>query len=440
LGSTLLLAGLASACYRPAAIDEEAVLREVRAAQLSGADTGAPGAAAQAGTGLLAEDDFIRFGFANSRDLAEARAEVKVARADVDRATRWENPELRASFRDVDDDLVDRDRASVGLRWNVPRFFEQGARAASARAAIPAAEAAEADLRANLRRDIRKAFQAAVHAHRLVGLSEELVAFRREALDRAVAGATSGHTDRTDVTTAEFGLAEALAALRSASSDLDRRLGDLARLAGLASLDAARVAWPRGEPVCEAPPAGTSGLEKHAIAGSPRLAVARAGFRRWDATLAAERLRRLPWLRFVEVSYLASPRPYRDGVQFGFGIEVPLLDWNTGEIAAAEARRDLEKERFRGAMATTLRRLDDALAAWQRAWADLEKFRADIGPLAERMGQDARASVATGQRSAEDLRKVDERTLKVRRLLLEAARDCRDAMIDFERAAGSVER
>jgi len=433
--SRIALLMLACGCYRATPLDEAAILRSVRASVSTRAE---PSPAA--GTTGLTEDTLVREALSRSPDIAEARADVRLARAEVERATAWENPELRASFRDVDDDLVDRDRVNVGLRWNVPRFLETGSRVAAARAGIPAAEARVRDLSADVRRDVREAFNQADFARRLALLGEDLVRIRQEALVRTRESSRLGYADRLDVSVAEFAVADAVAAVRSARSELDRRLKDVSRLASLPALDEASIAWPAGEPVCLAPPSDSAGLEDNVLKQSPDVVEARAAYLQWDATVSAERLRRLPWLRWVEIEWLHTPRPNRDGVQFGLSIEIPMLDFNRGDLEEAEARRDLQTERFRAAAAGALRRLHGSLASWRSAYENVRQLRVDASTLADRLGADARSAMAAAHRQPRDSDDADAKALKVRKLYLEAVRDCRDAMIDFERAAGFVER
>jgi outer membrane protein TolC len=430
----VLGAALAS-CYRAAPIDEAAVLREIRAE--SGLPAG-DGDAAPGAPVLLTEEAAVAAALANAPRVVSARGEVAVARAGVREARRIENPLLRAGYEPsgLADGALDREEVTVGVRWEPPNPWIVWNAVGEAEARIPLAEAGVEVEQSRAARDVRVAFQRAAHARASAAIVAERVALAERLAGLLRSGADRGAADPLDLAEAESDLAEARgAAVRAAAREQEA----LAAVASLTGIEGPVAIAAMEASSCRPVPAD-SGTAEAAVARHPRVREARAAHTRAEAALRLEHARQIPWLRFVEIGwehrYSAPPSPSRDGVQFSAALELPVLDWNLGAIARARAQRDREAARFRAVLREVVASSGSAAARWRAAGPTVERLAAEAVAPAERAVETARQAARSGRVGEAAVIRAQEKALKVRAVVLDAALECREAEIEARRAAG----
>jgi outer membrane protein TolC len=417
-------------------LDEAALLRQVRD---PAAATSAGRAPAPAPTGPLTEADAIALAMTANPGLRAQRAGVAVAVADVLKARRLENPEIRIANGWQEDGGFGEDRFTMDLRWSPEPLPRHLAGIDAAKAAVSAREAEVADRTWDIRRQTRLAWTRAVFAGLRTAVED-----RRAALRGAVLG-------RLDATPGVDPLARLRARVAtSAAQDQARRrrdeegaaLQDLAKILGRASREGLAVAVGAEPPACEAPPPDPTPLVDAAGGRHPRVRTARAAYAIAEAELKVEYARRLPWARWVQVGWGYQPHvdktvtTYRNQVRLGVSLDLPILDWNQGGVASGQARRGREAERFRGTLVEVVGDADDALRRWTAAHEALGRMQRETAPLADQAVAATAEAVRTGRLAELDLLKARLEALDVRESLLDAMRSCREAAIDAQSGIG----
>jgi outer membrane protein, heavy metal efflux system len=299
-------------------------------------------------------------------DTAAARAGLMTARA-------FQNPTVTASYSKD----VPQYHASIDLPLDLPWLRSARIRAASE--ARVSAQSRFAFERASARFDAEVAYTKALGAAAQARLS------RRNALDAdslrrmAVLRRDAGDASELDVQLATVNAGQIANDAAGDSVDAIAALLDVQRVMGLASdLPAIALA-----DTLELPGVGAVGAAGLTL----QVAAAEASARSADAAVALARrsVFASPSLMLGFDSH--DPSGAEPGLlpTFGLGLTIPLLSWNRGEIAAAEAGRD----RARAELGVARRESDAAVA----------QARRDVAVAAQKVARD-RGLVASADRVA----------------------------------------
>jgi cobalt-zinc-cadmium efflux system outer membrane protein len=430
----IVLSILLCSCYRAAPVDTAALVREL-------SSPSPPPTVAESAPCPLTEAEAVRIALERNPELRAGRLEARAAKADALQATAWSNPEFRYTTqqRDSDPDLDSQSRFS--LRWEPPHPFVQSARNEAAEAEAAESGSIASGLEAAVRRDVRLAYTKALHDGHEARLGRQVAALRRGLADGMKAAADRGQIDPLEAARAQLRAFEAEEKARTAQDDEREALRWLANLLGRPG--PVTLGPAAGLPTCPAPgpmPATDPAWEQH-----PALAKARHAHARAEAELRSEHARRIPWIRYVEAGYERDPRPEslsgipqpaRSGMVLGFGIDLPLFDFNRGGVAAAEARRARRAEQMKAAYASLVGTLRDSHARWMDRHERWERLVREARPLAETAVAKAREAAASGARPETDRVAAEERALELEKLILDAAAECAKAAIEAEWAGG----
>lgn len=420
-------------CYRPAPLDSEALIREIldRGTQPG---VSPDGRAAPGPTFLVTEEDAAVLASSGSGAVRVEQARAMVVRADVNRAKRIDNPELRVSNGWEEDESFGQDVVQVSLRWSPTSLFRHMAEVDLARALVPVADAETAVVAWQARRDARRAWnEAALEAARVV-LEQQRTAIRQEDRDRLAAAPGA---DPVIVARAAMALAEAEDEVRDRRRRELEALGELARILGLGDASSLRVPVTDGNISCPAPLIPDRSLVAGAARKHPNVRVRLAEYEAAEAGLKLEYSRRIPWFRFVQIGWGFEGRNDRHRLRLGLGVDLPILDWNQGGIEAGKARRDREAAQVRDEMFRVTASLDDALRRWADARARMDRLEEVLLPAAQDAVRITGEAVESGRLSSLDLSRVRLDALELRERHVQAALECRLAAVDAEYAAGA---
>lgn len=428
----LILAG----CYRAAPLDEAALLREIRDRPVDlPAGPSAPGTP----IGALSEDDAVAMALKYNPDLRVQRAQVDVARAEVREARRLDNPEVRVANGWEEDPSFGEDRFTLDLRWSPEPLPSHLATIAAAEAVVPAVQA-EAALEAwEVRQAVRLAWTRAAFESLLAVVEEERAGLLRSLRERFAASPGADPVQHLD---AQVEASRAEDRVRRQRDEAAGAIRDLARLLGLGSSEGLVVAIPTDPAGCPAPASGGTDLVAAAAQHHPRIRLARAAYAAAEAQLKVEVARQIPWVRWIQVGWGYQPDTKngvpdnRNQLRLGMSLDLPILDWNQGGIAAGKARRTRQAERFRDALTTVVGDVNEALRRQSAARDRLDRLVREAMPLADRSTALTTEAVRAGRLTEVDLLKVRLDALDVREALLEAARDCREAAVEVEASRG----
>mgnify|MGYP000853124276 FL=1 len=127
----------------------------------------------------------------------------------------------------------------------------------------------------------------------------------------------------------------------------------------------------------------------------------------------------------------------RNRLRIGAALDLPILDWNQGGVAAGEARRNRRALQFREALTDVVGGVDSSMRRWTAAAERLDRLRAGAPATAQRTVTLTREAVQAGRLSSLDLARSRLDALDLREALVEAALSCREAAIEAEAALGT---
>jgi outer membrane protein TolC len=423
------------ACYERRAVDARAVLARLRQGHPDARAGAGPSAAEGTAAGTLGESRAVALALVHNPELRAFRLERGVAEGQVVAAGALANPELRLELTHLQNgpDLG----WGVGLAWEPPQPTVLSARKAAARAHRDEVDDAIAAREWELASDVRDAYAVLLAADEAAQLTAEATGVR-DKLRAAVEGRVGhGAATRFDADLAAIAVADAERASAEAAIAQREARRSLARLVGLQPDAPVAVAPPAGD-VGDAPAPACAGLDDRAIASRRSVAGALAHHAAVDETVRLEHARRWPWFKFIALPRVRRNEFFGNETDYVLGIELtlPLLNWNTGAIAAAEAARD-RAEADVVATVDRVRRDVAAACAEVAAQRDLLRLqREQLLPLLQEhdrlMNQALRAhEVELTAIIVSEGRVLDTRIALVRRKLA-----LRRAQIALERAVG----
>ncbi len=352
--------------------------------------------------------------------VAEARAALAVAQAQVAAGTPLANPELDLSIFAGRADGVD---AAVG--WAVSLAGARGLlrdrNALEAEVAALDAAAAEREEYLAMRREYAAVAVATARAR----ASESLLQSARalvELSDRLVAGASATALDaqeaRIEALRAEAAHLAALGQAEEARARLGARLG----------LDAALV------PACALPAIPAEAAEVRLIESHTGLAALRARYELAEQELRLEIARQYPALR-LGPAYEREDGSSRYGL--ALGIELPVFDRNQVAIAAARARRESVRTGYEAEVERRLAAIDAARRRIASRAARERLLSGSIVPAAGEALAQARRSLEAGSIDAMRLLLLVRASREIELESSEAAAELVEAWFDLAEACGA---
>ncbi len=329
----------------------------------------------------LTEDEAVRLAVERSRQLRSLETDVTVA-VHRERSAGWvDNPELRIDDIGVsrpNDAFRLREEVEVGLRWRLPKLGELAEQEQRAVVRMWEARVRAVKARRRLAARVRRAYTEVVHQEALAALAERRV---RIEMDRvALVERMKDLGQRSIVYSTKSRMW--VAAAKTDQQRIARRLGAARRrLARLTGADP-RVGVVAGDLPPLMVPAEDLVVRARAAGPEQRLMGERAELasRRYDR----ERLQLVPWPSFVQLSaHMEADRADRGELMVG--VDLPLFDWNGGDIDATRLAHD-RRSALAEALGERLRDdIADALAAYQEAREDWRLTRADSEALVGRV-------------------------------------------------------
>jgi multidrug efflux system outer membrane protein len=425
LNVLLLAALLLPACFR--ASPQSAA----RALRLLESQPRAAGAARS-----LDREQAVRLAVAQSPELLAARTAEAEAAGEA-RDTTLENPTLRLRDVELDKAADGTPELQLGLRVPIPQPLLLSAEAQRGRLRAEEAQAERSDLERRTRAEVKKLFArlALVEqaARRLKEILPLLARYRTLAAERVREGAST----ELDATLPLLRLAEAedqRAALALERVRIERRLRTLTGVSGRTGF-AVAASDLETAPVRQLEAAA---LVRHALARRQdlRRAAARVGVAEADTYLL--RVRRWPWLRYLEVSYHVTPVLDPRRFELALAVELPIFNWRRGELSAREARLEGRRLEERARVLEAARDVSDACERVRLSAARLAELGRSLLPALEAGARAASKAVEDGALDPVRASVALFRKLRAERRYLEAQLAAREAGIDLEAAVGGA--
>ena len=336
----------------------------------------------------LGEGEAVARALQSSRQVEALDHDVAVSEGRRASAGSLRNPQLRVQdlsteyWRDRFDELT------LGLRWKPPKLGELREAEEEAELKVTEARVEAAKGRLEVAARVRHSYAELVYLEHLVRIRAERLDLEARRLDLVLRMKDLGQRSVVYYTKARMRLGQSRSELSRLEQRRNETRRDLARRVGL-PLDAAPIV--SAQPLPEALPA-VDQLLAAAAAHRPEEALVRQRRVLALAQYDSERFKRVPWFSFVQANYHVEANGW-DWGELALGLELPIFDWNSGAIRAAEldvARR----ETLSAALAERLENeLRDRHAAWRDALLDWQLSTAD----AETLVTNARAIIDQAQ-------------------------------------------
>ena len=339
-----------------------------------------------------------------------------------------------------------------GFSLGIP-LFERGrmGELKATRAEASAAGAAVQVERGRVRGEVKRRYQDAVRAERLIELEEQLLASARERLDATQRLFRIAAQGMVEVLGAEVEVARAEQAVDQARGEA--RKARLALGEAMGTLEAADARLSTG-PAEVFDPASlrADSLVERALGAHPRVAQASSAVAAAGHRVGAARGQRWPRLE-ASVGYSRSSRrrdydafsdfanpfnPFDRALSFGFDVSLPVFDQyrTSAQVAQADAARTRARETLRSTRLAVEREVRSALIDLENAFrsSQLSERAAKLSRDRQEM---AREQYRLGAIGFTELQQVVDRTAQAERDALRARFEFANALATLEERVGA---
>ena len=293
--------------------------------------------------GLTPEDAVLIAEYLNP-SIRAFRAARGVAEGELVTARLIANPQLQFSLLHIQDFTHSLPTAGIGggIGWLPPRPGERDARIRRAQARLDQVRAEISAEEWNLAAEVRKAYFTALALERRKVLAEAALKLQERVFQFYQDKYNLGDAPRLDLNLANLSYGDAVREQRVVINEAGRALQELNRLLGL----------PPGYPTTLQAPTQTldykpvnadlASLEVEMLAEQPELQAAKQEYEQAEQSVRIARYQRWPW-------FTIGPTLDRADVEsgslinklgLGVGLDLPIVNFNQGEIQSAEADRD----------------------------------------------------------------------------------------------------
>jgi outer membrane protein, heavy metal efflux system len=421
-------------------------------ALLLGIAAAAHGAADGHGTtGEFTVDELVRRALTDNPDLRAARAEVDAARGRLLQAGLRPNPMLDLSAQQNVTGPDNNITAGVTLPLDLNRRKE--GRVGVAERELEMKSAQVADRERSLRADMRMKAGEVLAAQRNLHVTQDLLDVNRNALGlvrervrRGAAPSLDENLERVEVNRLDASrqLLESRVDVPTLQLKALVGLGPDAPLAIQGDLSPPLLALDREEGLRQALMA-----RPDLLAARAEVEMARAMIRkeqaegRWDASVNVGYMRQNFGFDLNGLTERGETRPITDIFHYvggGVTVMLPVRNRNQGNIAAAFAATQAAERRADFATLTVRQEVAAAFIQHQAAQRSLEIYAQGVRELARQNLEVMRKAYELGRTSLLDVITEQRRYIDVEMGYTDALKQVYDAMVDIERAVGTLNR
>lgn len=444
--TAVLLLCVLSSCssYEPVPLAERQLLEQLRTMEVELPAEG------------LDPDQAVAVALTHNPQLKVLRREHEIAAELVLSADAWENPELRASLRNLYSRLTN----PLGLVFDLRLFpsvpGEKDAKVARERALAQGVLDQIESLETRIAADTRSAHARVVLLEQEAALLDSGFEFQERIASLVQEKRQVGAATGIEAVLASFELEELRDERDSLAAERDAAIGELAVLLGVDpgrpltvrpqtnprpdSLAAAGLLNEGGEP-------GTlEELEDFALGARADLRLLASQYQVREQELRLAHLSHTPWPRFLQPSFGKTfPRgSYDDGsagdwaFDLGTAVELPIFQTSSSEVAVANARREQARDRYLAFLHQVRGEIHQAVLALREADRRRRLHTERLGPLLEEAEALVQSALDTGGADLQRIGSLESRIVDARRAALSAEFRYREARIQLARATGAV--
>jgi outer membrane protein, heavy metal efflux system len=427
------------------------VLLLVMLLSICAADLRPAHAQAQEGAGTFTIDELVTRALTDNPDLRAARAEVDAARGRLLQAGLRPNPMLDLSAQQNVTGPDNNITAGVTLPLDLNRRKEGRVGVAERELAMKSAQVA--DRERGLRADVRMKVGEVLAAQRNLRITQDLLDVNRQALGlvrervrRGAAPSLEENLERVEVNRLD-------ASRQLLESRVDVPTLQLKALVGLGPDAPLAIQGDLSPPPLRLD--REEGLRRALVARPDLLAaqaeveMARATIRkeqaegRWDASVNVGYMRQNFGFDLNGLTERGETRPITDIFHYvggGVTIMLPVRNRNQGNIAAAFAATQAAERRADFATLTIRQEVAAAFIQHQAAQRSLEIYAPGVRELARQNLEVMRKAYALGRTSLLDVITEQRRYIDIEMGYTDTLKQVYDAVVDLERAVGTLNR
>ncbi len=330
----------------------------------------------------VTEQQVIELALKNSRKLQSLGTNVAIAKYRFQASGKMRNPELRLSDISTRYYTDEFDELRVGLRFRLPRLGELSEEKQEAQVDLWDRRVEEIRYRQEFIARVRQDYADVLMYDHLAEIARQRVAKADERIQIIEKLVELGRRSVVYFTKAKMWHAESKNDLALALQNQSLARRKLAK----------RTKMPEDTPLVMVElPEITQDVDELiglAIERRPEIRLVQQRIELAYKQRRFEYLKLIPWFNFIDISYHVEQDRYRDWGEFMAGIQLPLFDWNIGNIKAthlAVKKKEDESEAIKESIAEEVRSAytvyKDLLLDWKTFKASAEELIANATRL-----------------------------------------------------------
>ncbi|MDZ7401946.1 MAG: TolC family protein [candidate division KSB1 bacterium] len=378
----------------------------------------------------VSEQQVIELALKNSRKLQSLVTNVAIANYRLRSSGSMRNPELRISEVSTRYYTQEFDELRLGLRFRLPQLGELGEEKQEARVDLWDRKVEEVRYRQELIARVRKDYADVLMYDQLAEIARQRVAKADERIQIIEKLVELGRRSVVYFTKAKMWHAESKNDLALALQNQGLARRKLSKRTGL----------PENLPIVyhELPEVtqDVDELIKLAIAHRPEIDLVQQRIELANKQQKLEYLKLIPWFNFIELSYHAEKERREDWGEFMAGINLPLFNWNIGNIQAthlAVKKKTDESDAIRESVAEEVRSAYNIYKDLLLDWKNFSASGAELIANATKLVTEARQHETL---MPDEVVEMEWTIFDTQRLLAEKRREVAHALADLYFAIG----
>ena len=373
----------------------------------------------------LTEAALIDMTLQKSRKLQSMLTNVEIANYRLKSARNIQNPELRVSNLSTRNYKDDFDELRIGMRFRLPELGEVGENRQDAMVKLWDQKSDELLYRNELIADVRRDYFSVILHDKLKELSEKRVALEERRIKIIEEMVTIGSRSIVYYTKAKMRHADSV-------NDYSREVQN--------QIDARRKLSKRSNMNINSPVEETDlpevtlemdRLIEIAWKNRPEMQLVDQRIKLAMKRNRSEHLKILPWFNFVELNYHVETNKTADWGELIMGIDVPLFNWNRGNIKAStlsvrkkEIESDAVKETISYEVNAAYTAYRDLLLDWKNFSRESQTLIAEATQVIEQAKQ--HQTLLT-----DEVMEMELTILETQEILAQKEKDLADALLDL---------
>ncbi|MFA4838840.1 MAG: TolC family protein [Candidatus Neomarinimicrobiota bacterium] len=373
----------------------------------------------------LTEAVLVDMTIKNSRKLQSMSTNVDIANYRLKSARNIPNPELRLTditTRNYKDDF---DELRIGMRFRLPGLGEMGEDRQDATVSLGEQKNNELIYRQELIADVRRDYFSVILHDKLKELSEKRVGLEDRRIKIIEEMVAVGSRSIVYYTKAKMRHADSVNDYaREVQSQIEARR-KLSRRTGM------NIDCPLEETDLPEVALGLDRLIEIACKNRPEIQLVAQRIELAMRQNKREHLKVLPWFNFIELNYHVEANNKADWGELMMGIDIPLFNWNRGNIKAAtlavkkkEIESDAVKETIGYEVNAAYTVYRDLLLDWKNFSRESETLIAEAAQVIEQAKQHQTLLM-------DEVMEMELTILETQEMLAQKKKDLADALLDL---------